>query len=140
MLEQLLCYLHNYFLLEAHPGTYEIRDGRLTLPFLQEGQYFRVLGSVFSDGVYAYPAAGLTDVTFTGSIWALAVPKEVEALAREIAQWQEKAGEPGRYKSESYGGYSHARYSYTALTSPETGMEASWREAFRGELNRWRKL
>lgn len=54
MLEEVLRHLNNWFLVPdgIHLDTYTIEDGGITLPFLQEGQYFRVVGSVFGDGVY----------------------------------------------------------------------------------------
>lgn len=54
-----------------------MQDGGITLPFLQEGQYFRVVGSVFNDGLYQYPTKDMIDEIFDGAVWALAVPKAV---------------------------------------------------------------
>ena len=87
MLEQVLTHLNNWFPAAggAQTGTFSVQDGHLTLPFLQNGQYFRVVGSVFNDGLHQYPADGLTDETFEGSIWPLAIPKAVLSLADEIA-------------------------------------------------------
>lgn len=139
MLGEVLSSLHNWFLLEAHTGTFVVNAGKLELPFLLEGQYFRIIGSALNDGVYRYPAE-LRDEAFTGSIWALAVPGEVLALAEEIAAWQKKNGQPGPYMSESFGGYSHARYAYSMAENPESGLAAAWQDIFRSRLNRWRKL
>lgn len=113
MLEQVLAYLNNWFLVPdgVHSGTFEIKDGSIALPFLSTGQYFRVMGSVFNDGLYCYPADGLTDETFDGTIWALAVPKSIVTLSQEMEQWNEKNGAAsmGPYQSESFGGYSYTR-------------------------------
>lgn len=132
MLEQVLRHLNNWFLVEIHEGTFTVENGSITLPFLQTNQYFRVCGSVFNDGLHQYPAVDLTDETFTGSVWALAVPKAVVALAEDIAAWEEKNGEAvlSPYTSESFGGYSYAKAS--------TVM--GWQDAFRNRLNDWRKL
>ena len=81
MLEQVLRRLNNWFLLEIHEGTFTVENGGVTLPFLQKGQYFRIVGSVFNDGLHQYPAEDLTDESFTGVVWALAVPKAVVTLA-----------------------------------------------------------
>lgn len=111
MLEQVLRHLNNWFLVEIHEGTFTVENGSITLPFLQNNQYFRVCGSVFNDGLHQYPAADLTDETFTGTVWALAVPKAVVMLSEDIAAWEEKNGEAvlSPYTSESFGGYSYTK-------------------------------
>lgn len=77
MLEEVLRHLNNWFLVPdgIHSGEFIVQDGRLTLPFLQDGQYFRVVGSVFNDGLHQYPANDMTGETFTGAVWVLAVQK-----------------------------------------------------------------
>ena len=139
MLEQVLRHLNNWFLLDIHEGTFTVENGGITLPFLLTNQYFRIVGSVFNDGLHQYPAVDLTDETFTGSVWALAVPKAVVSLSEDIAAWEEKNGEAvlSPYTSESFGGYSYTKASGgKADTSAVTG----WKDAFRGRLNDWRKL
>lgn len=133
MLEAVLQSIHNWFEVGIHPGTYTIEGGSLELPFLQEGQYFRIIGSVFNDGLHQYPAE-LKNETFTGTVWALAVPKAVEELAKNVSDWQNINGNPGPYSSESFGGYS-----YTRATNSQ-GQAATWKDAFRAQLNRWRKI
>ena len=54
MLEQILSEIHNWFQRDIFPGTYTIQDGGIVLPFLRDGQYFRILGSVFNDGLHRY--------------------------------------------------------------------------------------
>ena len=80
MLEEVLRHLNNWFLVPdgVHTDTYTIEGGGITLPFLQSGQYFRVVGSVFNDGLHQYPATDMIDETFDGAIWALAVPKSID--------------------------------------------------------------
>ena len=138
-LEQVLQHLNNWFLVPdgIHTGKFTVQDGGITLPFLQEGQYFRVVGSVFGDGVYQYPASGLKEETFDGAIWSLAVPQAVVNLAEEIEAWQAKNGEAaaGPYQSESFGGYT-----YSKAVDAATGGAVSWQAAFRSRLNDWRKL
>lgn len=136
MLSVVLAYLRNYFPVRKLYGTYTIENGALSLPGLLEGQYFRVIGSVFNDGVHRYPDGGLTDETFTGSVWHLAVPKDVLDLVSEIEQWQEKNGEKasGPFQSESFGGYSYT------IKSGSEGYGASWQNAFAKRLDIWRKI
>lgn len=140
MLEQILQHLNNWFLLPdgVHAGTYSVKQGSITLPFLLDGQYFRIVGSVFNDGLHQYPAADLTDETFTGTVWALAVPNAVVDLAAEIAKWQEKNGEAvlSPYQSESFGGYSYTK----ANAAQDSNAVAGWETAFRARLNCWRKI
>ena len=138
MLEQVLRHLNNWFLVEIHEGTFTVENGSIALPFLQTNQYFRICGSVFNDGLHKYPAVDLTDETFTGTVWALAVPKAVITLAEDIAAWEERNGEAvaSPYQSESFGGYSYTKRS----AGSDSGTLNGWQNAFRGRLNDWRKL
>lgn len=138
MLEQVLQHLNNWFLVEIHEGTFAVENGSIALPFLLTNQYFRIVGSVFNDGLHQYPATDLTDETFTGMVWALAVPKAVVVLAEDIAAWEEKNGEAAAspYQSESFGGYSYTKRS----AGNDSGTLNGWQDAFRGRLNDWRKL
>ena len=139
MLEQVLMHLKNWFLVPGgiHEGTYTIEDGGIALPFLANGQYFRIVGSVFNDGLHQYPASDLKAETFDGTVWALAVPQAVIDLASEIEAWQKKNGDASvsPYQSESFGGYS-----YSKATDSATGGAVTWQSAFRSRLNAWRKL
>ena len=139
MLEDILRHLNNWFLVDIHEGAFTVENGSIALPFLQTNQHFRIIGSVFNDGLHQYPAADLTDETFTGTVWALAVPKAVLTLASEIDEWQKKFGDAvaSPYTSESFGGYSYTKSNGgKADTSAVTG----WQDAFRSRLNAWRKL
>ena len=139
MLEQVLMHLKNWFLVPGgiHEGTYTIEDGGITLPFLVNGQYFRICGSVFNDGLHQYPASDLKAETFEGTVWALAVPQAVIDLSAEIESWQTKNGDASAspYQSESFGGYQ-----YSKATDSASGGAVTWQSAFRSRLNAWRKL
>lgn len=127
--------IRNYFVVTdgEHNGTHSVKNGTISLPFLADGQYFRIVGSVFNDGVYQYPAANLTDETFDGCVWAMAPTKEFLAAVDEInAYAQTDAAKATPYKSESMGGYSY--------TMRDGSDPASWQSVFRRRLNRWRKL
>ena len=141
MIEQVLDYIHNYFEKDIVHGTYTIESGSIQVDFLQNGQYFRICGSVFNDGVYEYPVNNLTDETFTGEIWAMAVPPTVIALSVEIQGWVDKYGDVmnGPYQSESFGGYTYTKKSSGGQSN--NGNDASdWRSVFRSRLNHWRKI
>lgn len=132
MLETVLMYLNNWFAVGRYDDTYTIEDGGITLPFLIDGQYFRVVGSLFNDGVYQYPAE-LTDETFDGSVWALAIPKALLSTVEEITAWTAKNGDGGPYTSESFGGYSYSK------ATNSKGMAVGWRDVFSSQLAPWKK-
>lgn len=139
MLEQVLMNIRNWFPVKGgiYSGTFTIKDGGITLPFLDEGQYFRICGSVFNDGLHQYPASDLKSETFDGAVWALAVPQAVIELAAEIEAWQKKNGDASvsPYQSESFGGYS-----YSKATDSVTGGAVTWQSAFKQQLSAYRKL
>lgn len=136
MLEELLRHLKNWFDAGRYFGDFTITGGSVDLPFMREGQYFRIIGSVFNDGVHQYPPKGLTDEEFKGAVWALALPEALIALAGEIESWNvSAAGKASPFVSESFDGYS-----YTKATNSKTGLAATWQDVFRGRLNQWRKL
>lgn len=132
MLETVLMYLNNWFVVGRYDDTYTIEDGGITLPFLVDGQYFRIVGSLFNDGVYQYPAE-LTDETFDGSVWAMAIPKALLSTVKEITAWQAKNGDSGPYTSESFGGYSYSK------ATNSKGMAVGWRDVFAAQLSPWKK-
>ena len=138
MLTEICAELRNYFEVPngRHFGTFTISGGSIApLDFLQEGQYFRIVGSVFNDGVYQYPATSLTDEVFEGAVWAMAVPPTLIALAAEIKEYNDSdAGKASPYISENFGGYG-----YTKATD-ENGAPIGWQKAFASRLNKWRKL
>ena len=136
MLDHVLAYLRNYFPVWYQYGTFDIKNGAITVPELKDGQYFRIVGSVFNDGVHNNPASNLVDETFIGTVYALAIPQALLDLVAEIEKWQEKNGEKaaGPFQSESFGGYSYT------LKSNAEGYGASWQSAFASRLNIWRKI
>lgn len=145
-LTELCAHLRNWFVRsesDKYYGVFEIANGLLVLPAgveLRDGQYFRVIGSVFSDGVHQHPASFPVDETFGGEIWAMAVPSDVIALTEEIGEWEKKYGEAAAspYTSESFGGYSYQKSGGASLNG-NSGV-VSWETQFKPRLNRWRKL
>ena len=137
MLTEICAEIRNYFEVPngRHFGTFTISGESIApLDFLQEGQYFRIVGSVFNDGVYQYPAE-LKDEVFEGAVWAMAVPPTLIALAAEIKAYNDSdAGKTSPYTSESFGGYS-----YTKATDAN-GAPIGWKRAFASRLNKYRKL
>lgn len=136
MLEKILDYIHNYFVKEIHRGKFKIESNALTVDFLQSGQYYKIVGSVFNDGVHKYDNnETLVDEEFNGEIRAMAVPLAVINLAQEVADWESENDPQSPFISESFGGYS-----YTKGKSSDTGGPLGWRDVFKDELNHWRKL
>ena len=135
---ELCAELRNWFVVPdgVHVQTYTISGGSIVpLDFLQDGQYFRIVGSVFNDGVYQYPATSLTDEVFDGAVWAMAIPPSVIDLAAEIEEYNNSdSGKASPFTSESFGGYS-----YTKATDAN-GAPIGWQKAFASRLNQWRKL
>ena len=145
MLTELCQELRNWFEKEKYFGAFTIEEGQLTdSSFLQDGQYYRIVGSVFNDGVHKWPDDDLVDESFEGAIWAMAVPPTVIALSDEIDAWNAKYGGADSsamspFQSESFGGYS---YSKTSGGSSSLGGSSvpTWKSIFADELNRWRKI
>ena len=146
MLDQICGYLKNWFEKDKYVGDITIQDNIIlpTLP-IQDGQYIRIVGSVFNDGIYQMPLASgvnLKNEAFHGGVWLLAIPKEVIDLDREIEAWQAKYGgvdsqAMSPFNSESFGGYS---YSKSSGASADGSTSGTWQGAFGARLSRWRKI
>lgn len=137
--------IHNYFELEKYIQTVTIENGQITgfSDRLQPDQYFRIVGSVFNDGVHKYPATDLKDETFSGAVWAMAVPPSALALFNTIKEWDTKysqneaANSP--FQSESFGGYAYTK-SYSTRIGGGTDDMYTWQGHFRKNLNSLRKI
>lgn len=139
MLTELCAEIRNYFVKEIHSGSFTISGGKIApLDFLQEGQYYRIVGSIFNDGVYQYSGSTslpMKDETFSGAIWAMAVPPDVIALSEEIKKFCESdSGKISPYTSESFGGYSYSK------ATDSNGAPLTWQTVFAKRLNQYRRL
>ena len=140
MLTEICSALKNWF--EPHDGsgrhfgTFQIKNGTLApLDFLQNGQYFRIVGSVFNDGVHQYPGTDLIDEVFDGAVWEMCPPPAFLSLAAEIkAYMQSDAAKPSPYISESIGGYNYQK------AWDKNGVQIGWQTIFSQRLRPWRKL
>ena len=142
ILTEICEYLNNYFWEKKISGNFTISDGAIDAVGLKDGQYFRIIGSTFNDGVHIYPATDLKDEEFEGSIWAMAVPATVIAIASDIKDWQTKYGGADSdamspFTSESFAGYS---YSKSGSGNANSGSNITWQDVFGGRLNKYRKL
>lgn len=131
MFETICAHIHNDFEVSRRAGRYVIAGGTLSLDDMAAGEYFRIIGSRFNDGIYRYPAEGLTDEAFDGWIVRLRPPRAFMKLAAEIEAWRAKYGgaAEGPYQSESVAGV----YSYTK-------GGADWQKVFAGRLDEWRRM
>lgn len=135
--------LHNHFVIKpdgVHKGRFTIDGKRLTVDFLQEGQYFRIVGSVFNDGVHVYPASDLQNEEFNGEVWAMAVPPAVIALADEIGDWEEQysGASLSPFTSESFNNYSYSKA--TGTNADGSYAPVTWRSVFAPKIARFKRL
>ena len=106
--------LKNYFIADfdkdIHLGEYTIANSTISLDFLSENQYFRVVGSKFNDGVYKYDnKLSLVDETFDGAIWAMSIPPQFLTTVGEADAYLLAHPNAMALESESFGGYSYRR-------------------------------
>lgn len=147
MLTELCKEINNWFNYNQpkYFGDFVISEGEVVGDYgLQEGQYYRIVGSLFNDGVHMYGEDELTDEMFNGALWAMAVPSDVIALAAEIDAWKAKyqsldSPSMSPYNSESFGGYSYTKSS-GASSSGNVDLSGTWQGTFADRLNHWRKI
>lgn len=131
--------LRNYFIRAEFTGTWVI-DGGVLLPpaSLSDGQYYCISGSVFNDGVHRWPDVDLVDETFEGTLWAMAVPRDVIALAEDIASYRAGldafAASHKGFQSESFEGYSYT------LPSDAPAELRELRDRILAGKRKWRKV
>lgn len=146
----LICqYLRNYFVRDKICGKFTVAGGEITAQglrlsdFLQEGQYFRIDGSVFNDGVHQFGVDALQDEReFSGTVYSMAIPQEVIDLSDEIDKWcvDNAAIINSPYQSESFGGYSYSKaYAANGAGGSDSGA-VSWQSQFASRLLPWRKI
>lgn len=151
MMTEICQYLRNWFNRKPdgsdypkYEGTFTIENGVLVTDDLADGQYFRIIGSLFNDGVHVYHTENgmLTDETFTGVVWSMGVPPDVVQLATDISNWQSRYGTVDSeamspFLSESFGGYS---YSKGGGNANNADASTAWQNAFAARLAPWRKI
>ena len=152
MLTELCQYLHNWFNRKPdgtpYPmyfGGFTISGGVLVTDKLVNGQYYRIMGSLFNDGIHKYGDENdtLTDETFDGAVWSLSIPPTVVQLASDIEQWQAKYGSIDSEAMSPFASESFAGYSYSKSGGGTGGSESdagTWKGAFAQRLAPWRKI
>ena len=174
MISEVCHEVKNWFDYDRIFGRFKIEEGKLRfldysdrIPSdlgLQDGQYYRIAGSVFNDGVWQYhkpiiepvteeptdeeptdenPKEELRNEEFKGVVWLMAVPRDFLNLVDRIAAWDEKFGgvdsaAQSPFSSESFGGYSYSKASGGSGSGGSTAI--TWKNNFASELNKWRKI
>lgn len=125
-------------------GKFRIETGVLVPPVsLLEGQYFRIIGSVFNDGVHQYGAEGdvlKDEPEFDGAVWIMKVPQEVIDLADDIKKWNDKNGDVESTNMSPFSSESFGIYSYSKGSSGSDSATVTWQNQFKKRLNNWRKV
>ena len=150
MLTEICQYLKNWFEYDQPKfyGKFKIEDGVLMSynygdMSILDNQYYRIIGSIFNDGVYKHGSEQLVDEKFDGAVWLMAVPKDVVNLVNDIENWQNKYGSVDSenmspYQSESFGGYSYSKSSGGNGSNYESSI--SWQSAFASRMRRYKKI
>jgi hypothetical protein len=140
-LTELLNQLNNHFEREFQDGTFVISSGsidgiKLNCPALS---YVQIIGSIMNDGVYQVDTftngllgiSGLKDETFTGTIIALSVPKDIINLVNEITDYE--ANQSKGITSESIPNYS---VTFDQIKSNEkfAGKLSGYQKPYRGKF------
>lgn len=148
MLTQICQYLRNWFdkkldgtSYPKYDGTFMINEGEIVSEF-ETGQYIRIIGSMFNDGVHRVGDGGLTDETFKGEIWLMSIPKPVIEAAKWAVAWLEVNGGADSsanspFTSESFGGYSYSK----GASANGSGGTSVFEQAYMvNALAPWRKI
>lgn len=148
MLTEICQFLRNWFERDRLTGRFVVANGAITYAdgtalSILEGQYYRIIGSVFNDGVHKLAEEDTlkNEPEFTGAVWLMAVPPAVAELDADIGKWLEDnaAALNSPYTSESFGGYSYSLRSATSGAAGEiSGL--SWQSQFAARLAPWRKV
>lgn len=148
MLTEICEYLHNWFCEDEDivVGNIVVGDSEITVPYgvIQPGQYIRIEGSVFNDGVWKYGETQFTPEEYEGSVWLMRIPKAVITLATDIDEWQSKYGGADSkvmspFNSEAFAGYSYSKSSGGSV-SGEVASPTNWQGIYAARLSPWRKL
>lgn len=145
MLTQICQHLRNWFERDKYFGSFKIVGGVLTyadgtaLPLL-DGQYFRIVGSILNDGVHSTNDM-LTDETFSGAVWSMAIPPDFLSLTQDIEAWCTEYADAINtpYQSETVGNYSRTLKSSGSSGNGSANV-GTWEGQFASQLGPWRKI
>ena len=121
---------------------FSIVNGSIVLPSpFMHGQWVAIEGSVLNNGVYRLDGASgeykltddkeiiLTDETFRGIVWGLAVPRDLLSLAKRVQAFNIKEGERSSVTSETVVGL----HSWAKGTKND-GSPITWETVFADDL------
>ena len=157
MLTELCQYLKNWFNRKPDGSYYPKYSGKIVISegdiifadsfTLADGQYYRIMGSLFNDGIHKVGEADdpLIDEVFDGAVWSMAVPPAVVVLAEDIEAWQAEYGGADSeamspFQSESFGGYSYSKSGGGASSNGASKSPNGWQSAYAARLEPWRKI
>lgn len=166
-IEAMCAECHNYHETDRVRGHYVIKNGDISLPFLCENQFFRIVGSKFNDGVYIYSYNALIirsqtwQEVFDGNEnWGTLIDKDIkwrDLVEHELVD-EEFDGEvwpmnmPRAFLSlskeistyiesgaDKVSGYTSESFGGYSYSKSSSESNA-WENAFASKLKRWRKL
>ena len=170
MISEVCHEVKNWFEYDKIFGRFKIEEGVLRfldysdrIPSdlgLQDGQYYRIVESVFNDGVWQYHTPvteenpeedtseepteeELRDEEFKGAVWLMKPKRDFLNLVDRIAAWDEKFGGVDSFaqsplSSESFEGYSRSKASGGSGSGGSTAI--TWKNNFASDLDKWRKI
>ena len=145
MLTEICQFLRNWFERDKLTGQFVVSGGAITYAngtalSLLEGQYYRIVGSVFNDGVHRYGDTLTDEPQFDGAVWSMAIPPDFLALVHDIESWAETNADAinSPYTSESFGGYSYTLRAANGSDGVTGGV--TWQNQFKARLSQWRKI
>lgn len=147
MLTEICAEIRNYFSLKEDRilGDFAVVDGAIAPEVsLEDNQYYRIIGSVFNDGVHKKGDTLIDEGVFHGAVWKMRVPQTVLDLSTEIAAWQAENGSAqsanmSPFTSESFGGYSYSKSSGGSSGSGAGSSAVTWQTMFAKRLNPYRR-
>lgn len=146
MITEICLYLRNFFEMNQpmYAGIFTIADGQLNIvEDIATGQYYRIRGSVFNDGVHQRGSETLTSEEFEGTVQLMAVPADFLDLVGDIEAWVDAYGgataaSNSPFQSENFAGV----YSYSkGATDGKNGAAGpTWQSIFGARLRRYQKI
>lgn len=167
-IEALCAETHNYFETDKVVGDYKIENGNITLPFLSDKQFFRIVGSKFNDSVYIYLEGGFivknakwleletsdmdwNDIReqYWGDLAGQELideefhgaiwPMNMPRAFIKLAKQVKEYNESDMAKPTPYISESFGGYSYSKGIGSTGNADNSWQKVFGSQLRRWRK-